>query len=339
MNKEKQIRLKSVFKILIIFFFFFYSGMLHAADNDLLNDYPHIILSNNILEASIFLPDAEKGFYRASRFDWSGMIWQLTYKNHTYFTEIEIYKPHDPENTYHGISLAEGFLGGNAQRLKEVDPGETFMIIGVGNVEKPDDGKNYFFATQYKIVDPGKWTVSHGKDWVEFTHKISDTKGYGYIYVKRMELTKDTPQLVIQHSLKNTGTRNLNTSQFCHNFFCLDNDNIGKNYTMEFFFPAIFKQDLKPVTTIKDNKMIYMEDVEGELLSTIEGYDDSVSHNHFIIKNKRTRAGVDIKGDFSVDFLFFYANKSSICPEVFVNISLEPGETQKWETIYTFFEE
>ncbi len=339
MNKEKQIRLKSVLKSLIIFFFFFYSMMLQAADNDLLNDYPHIVLSNNILEASIFLPDAQNGFYRASRFDWSGMIWQLTYKNHTYFTEAESYKPHDPENTYHGISLAEGFLGGNQQRLKEVKPGETFMVIGVGNVEKPDDGKNYNFATPYKIIDPGKWTVSHGNDWIEFTHKLSDNKGYGYRYIKRMEMTKGKPQLVIHHSIINTGTRTLNTSHYCHNFFLLDNDNIGKNYTMEFFFPAAFRKDLKPIAYIEDKKMVFLKDLEGELLSTITGHDNSVSHNHFIIKNIKTGAAVDISGDFSMGFLFFYANENCICPEVFINISIEPEETQKWMTTYNFFEE
>jgi len=331
---KKQIGLKSVILLL-----FLSSNIIQAAENNLLNDYPHVILSNNIIETSIFLPDAQNGFYRASRFEWSGMIWQLTYKNHTYFTEMENYKPHDPKNTYHAISLAEGFLGGNAERLKEVNPGETFMIIGVGNAEKPDDGKDYYFATPYKIIDPGKWTVSHGKDWVEFTHELSDNKGYGYIYVKRMELTKGKPQLVIHHSLKNTGTRTLNTNQYCHNFFLLDNDNIGKNYQMDFFFPAVLKEDLKPYTDIKDNKMVFMQDLEGELLSTIEGYSDSVSHNHFKIKNIRTRAGVDITGDFAQGFLFFYANKNCICPEVFINISLEPGETQKWTTTYNFFEE
>ena len=36
----------------------------------------------------------------------------------------------------------------------------------------------------------------------------------------------------------------------------LDNDDIGKNYQMEFFFPAAFREDLKPFTYIEDKNFI-----------------------------------------------------------------------------------
>ncbi len=340
MKRKLMYRANNSIKLVtLLVFFFFYSRMLQAMDNDLLNNYPHIVLSNNIIETSIFLPDEQNGFYRASRFDWSGMIWQLTYKNHTYFTEIKCYMPHDPENTSHGISLAEEFRGGNSQRFDDVNPGETFMIIGVGNVEKPDDGKDYSFAVPYKIVDRGKWNVSYGKNWIEFTHELTNSKGYSYLYKKHMELIQGKPQLVIRHSLKNTGIKTINTNHYCHNFFLLDNDEIGNNYQMEFFFPAVLTNDIKPFADIKDNKMVFMQDVKGFLVSSIEGYDDSITHNHFIIKNKMTGAGVEIKGDFAIWYLFFFGYKSCICPEIFINISIAPTETQEWTTIYNFFEE
>lgn len=33
--------------------------------------YPQAELSNGVLRAKIYLPDAEKGFYRGTRFDWA----------------------------------------------------------------------------------------------------------------------------------------------------------------------------------------------------------------------------------------------------------------------------
>jgi hypothetical protein len=39
------------------------------------------------VDAVVFLPDAENGYYKASRFDWSGQVPCLTYKGHSYFGE------------------------------------------------------------------------------------------------------------------------------------------------------------------------------------------------------------------------------------------------------------
>ena len=33
----------------------------------------------------VLLPDAKNGYYRGTRFDWSGVIGCLEYKSHTYF--------------------------------------------------------------------------------------------------------------------------------------------------------------------------------------------------------------------------------------------------------------
>lgn len=35
-------------------------------DEDLLKKYPHVVLTNGIIETSVFLPDAERGFYRST---------------------------------------------------------------------------------------------------------------------------------------------------------------------------------------------------------------------------------------------------------------------------------
>ena len=251
--------------------------------------------------------------------------------------------PNDPEITGHGASLAEEFRIGTSvhipQRFNEAKPGETFMKIGVGNLKKPDDNKKYHFANKYIIVDSGKWHVTNGKDWVEFTHELTDSYGYGYVYIKRMELTKGKPELVISHSLKNTGTKILIADQYCHNFFTIDYDTIGNTYQIDLFFPAKFKNDLKPYALIQDNNIIILKDLDRSISSVMEGYDSSVSHNHCIIRNTNTKACVDIKGDFPLSDFFFYADTSVICPEFFAGILVEPNETQQWNRVYNFFEE
>ena len=41
--------------------------------------YPEAEITNGILTARMYLPDAERGYYRSTRFDWSGAIYSLQY--------------------------------------------------------------------------------------------------------------------------------------------------------------------------------------------------------------------------------------------------------------------
>ena len=63
-------------------------------------------------------------------------------------------------------------------------------------------------------------------DKVEFTHLLKD-KVYSYKYVKTVQLTNDKPELVLFHTLKNTGTRTIETSVYDHNLFVIDKQPIG----------------------------------------------------------------------------------------------------------------
>ncbi|MFC1542007.1 hypothetical protein ACFL50_06115 [Candidatus Latescibacterota bacterium] len=269
------------------------------------------------------------------------MIWQLTYKNHTFFTERA--KPHNPETSGHSMSLAEEFcIGTNIaipQRFPEAKPGETFMKIGVGNLEKPDNDEEYHFSTQYEIIDSGTWETYYGKNWVEFTHRLKDPYGYAYIYRKRMELSNGNPELVISNSLTNTGSKTLIGDQYNHNFFTIDHEPIGKGYSVERFFSGMTSSNFSPTATIEGNKIIIQQQVKTSLFGKFEGFDSSVEKNHVIIRNTNANAGVDIKGDFTLSGFNFYSSPQAICPELFVWIQIEPGETQRWVRTYNFFAE
>ncbi len=319
------------------------SGFSFGQKGSVLPQYPHAVITNGIVETSIFLPDAQKGFYRGSRYEWSGMPWQLTYQGHSYFIGDKDELVHEPDNPDHGISLAEEFDSTGRkrypQRFDAAKPGETFMKIGVGNLEKPADGKRYSFAARYKIADPGKWKTRKGKNWIEFTHTLSDAYGFGYVYVKRIELLKNQPRMVISHVLRNTGDHTIIADQYCHNFFHIDGEMAGKNYRIDLFFPAVFERDLGPVAAIRDNSIIFERDVEKALFTYIAGYGGDISHNHAVIRNLRTGAGVDIRGDFPIRGFNFYSAVNAVCPELYVDINVEPGKTQKWTRSYVFFVE
>ena len=98
----------------------------------------------------------------------------------------------------------------SALGFDEAKVGGTFIKIGVGVLRK--DSAEYDYFKQYEIVDPGKWRVETHGDSVEFTQELTDpATGYGYIYRKTVRLVAGKPEMVLEHSLKNTGRRAIHT--------------------------------------------------------------------------------------------------------------------------------
>src|SRR5438309_9248613 len=115
-------------------------------------DMPQAEISNGLVKAKLFLPDPENGYYRATRFDWSGQIASLVYKGHSYFGQW--FDRYDPKLHDSILGPVESF---NAIGYDEAPVGGTFLRIGVGKLRKPEEKAVNNFRT-YDIVDGGKWT-------------------------------------------------------------------------------------------------------------------------------------------------------------------------------------
>ena len=48
-------------------------------------DFPNAEIANGWIRAKIYLPDAQNGYYRGTRFDWSGVVYSLQYAGHNYY--------------------------------------------------------------------------------------------------------------------------------------------------------------------------------------------------------------------------------------------------------------
>ena len=142
-----------------------------AADSE----YPNAQISNGPTTAKLMLPDAERGYYRGTRFDWAGQIESLKSNGHEYFGEW--FPKYDPKLHDAIMGPVEEFLTDESGLgYNEVKPGSEFIRIGVGALRKPDDTKFQRFKT-YDIVDNGKWSHRKGKDWIEFTQSSAITTG------------------------------------------------------------------------------------------------------------------------------------------------------------------
>src|ERR1043166_5238617 len=162
--------------------------------------YPEAEISNGLIRAKLLLPDPERGSYRGTRFDWSGIISSLQYQGHEYFGRW--YERHDPKIHDAITGPVEEFrTNDSGLGYDEAKTGGTFVRIGVGTVRKPEEEAYRPFET-YEIVDPGKWKVKKHKDSIEFTHELNGGNGYAYVYRKTVRLVQGKPEMVLWHALK-----------------------------------------------------------------------------------------------------------------------------------------
>jgi hypothetical protein len=302
-------------------------------------EFPQAEISNGLVRARLYLPDPDKGYYRATRFDWAGVIPSLEFKGHTYFGQW--FEKYDPKIHDAIIGPVEEFVTDNLPLgYEEAKPGGTFLRIGVGVLRKPAQApQNKRFFT-YDIVDPGNWTVHKSADAVEFEQRVSDANtGYAYVYRKTVRLAKGKPELLLEHSLKNTGRRAIQTDVYDHNFFVIDGQPTGRDVSVEFPFELKAKADLQGFAEVRGPKFVFLRDfVKGDRVqSDLVGFGDSAKDYDIQVENRKTGAGVRITGDRPLSRVLFWAINTVFAPEAYVTMNIAPGKEFTWRMAYDFY--
>ena len=316
------------------------------------SDVPQARINNSELRVKLCLPDARRGYYRGTRFDWSGVVAALEYKGHNYYGPW--YSRIDPsvhDFQYEGgeivASTCSGITGPveefqthhSALGFDEARVGGTFIKIGVGVLRK--DNEKYDAFKQYELVDPGKWTVKIHVDSAELTQELTDpSTGYGYVYRKTVRLVAGRPEMVLEHRLENTGRRAIHSSVYNHNFLVLDKQAPGPDFSVTFPFQL---RSLQPpnrdLAEIRGNRFVYSKvladrDVVFTLLS---GFSDDPRDNEVRIENLRVGAGVLIRGNRPLSDMHLWSIRSVLAVEPFITMSIEPGSEFDWDVTYEYY--
>jgi len=300
---------------------------------------PQASISNGVIQARLYLPDAANGYYRATRFDWSGVIASLEFQGHNYFG---VWFPRYDPKLHDSITgpVEEYRTGESGLGYDEAKAGGTFIRIGVGLLKKPEEAHFGQFET-YEIVDNGKWTVKTSPDAVEFTHQLADpSSGYAYLYKKTVRLAKNQARLIIEHSLKNTGTKTIETNVYNHGFFTIDGTPSGPDFTVKFPFDVKALADLHGLAEVRGKELDYLRELQpgGESVFTqLTGFGDSARDFDFRVENRKTGAGVHVTGDHPLWKINFWSIRTTVCPEDFVEMKIAPGKESHWTIAYDFY--
>jgi hypothetical protein len=317
-------------------------------------DYPSAEISSGDLRVKLYLPDARTGFYRASRFDWSGMITSLMYRGHEYYGPwFQRVDPSVRDFIYDGVDIvaspstaavgpAEEFITGENQPLgyNDAKAGGSFVKIGVGALRKPDDSEYDQFRL-YELADGGTWTVQRTAQSIEFTQTLTDPEtGYGYVYRKTISVSKN--EMTIRHRLRNTGSKPIDTNVYNHNFLRIDGIAPGPDYTITVPFAIQSQRPPDPSRAeIRGNQIVYRKLLvdQDSVWTSIEGFGRDAKDYDVRIENNRSHAGLRITGDRPLESESLWSIRAVLAVEPFVKIHAAPGEEFSWSMKYTYFAE
>lgn len=320
---------------------------------------PRASIANPDVQVVFNLPNPDTGYYRGTRFDWSGVIASLTYRGHQYFGQwFNKYDPHihdaisGPVEEYVTIPDNAG-LGYAAAPV-----GGTFVKVGVGILRKPKEDR-YSFSHHYEVVQPGTWKVEHTAGSISFSQRLNDPRsGYGYSYRKTVRLDPDQPVMHIEHTLTNIGTLPIDTAVYNHNMFVVDGTASGPAMSVSFPFPVQHiaapvaagrgrsglaggrRGGRQPAPMVIHNKsLVYTKELQtGQVIHwDLGGFNHTSGDFGARIVNLKTGAGVQISGDHPLYRVVFWSIRPVLSPELYVRLHAAPGQTVTWTDTYRFF--
>lgn len=290
-------------------------------------------IKNNTLKITLHAPDGEKGYYRGTRFDWAGVFASIEYNGSNYAEEwFEGYSPvrHDAV-----CGPAEEF---SPIGLEEVAPGERFLKIGVGMLEKMEGEYDRFKL--HKIVNPGVRTEEVTEDSIIQGHVLESEEGFAYEYFKTVRLT-GPDSFSISHRLANTGTRPLKGDVYNHNFFTLGLLQTGPDRRLDFPFRpegdwraeysevGFTETGIRFTRTLNKGESVFT----GNLHEAGKGL--TGSPNAFVLKDAHTGRGVSAECSLPMTKAVFWAYHLIACIEPYIDFNVAPGETLAFSIDYT----
>jgi len=328
-------------------------------------DAPAVTITNGVVNAVVLLPDAEKGFYKGVRFDWSGAVWCLMYKGHNFFGPWYSTNAAPMKDPITGpVEEWRSADGRSALGYEAAKPGELFVKPGVGLLKRVDE-KPFAFQTAFPLVDGGKWTVKPSKSGVVFRQVLKSALGYDYDYKKTLKLDAREPVLVIVHEMKNTGTKPIDIQVYNHDFFVFDGKTPAVGLTVKFPFVPQLDRDQGKIAHIDGKTFVLDTAVEptpgqggprpagaaqggqgqgapgqaGPAQTPggqVKGFSDQASDFDFVVENPKTGVGVEEIGSLPLASLQLWSNAQTVCPEAYVHVVIQPGETKTWSIRYRF---
>lgn len=285
------------------------------------------MLKNQNFEIHIDLP---KENYNFSRFDWTGKIVKVIFKN-VHLTGVERI---DCENEdYYGKGLFNEFGIDSPLGFDETEINGWFHKIGVGLLKKDDN--QYLFNKKYTIK-PARFNVITGLNTILISCHSEVMNGYSYVLRKEIELHESS--FTIHYYLENTGDKDIITQEYVHNFISINKDAIGSNYLLKFQFllkPGLFGEVVNPEQKIA----LEQKEVIFNGTPTEQFFFSKLTGNEYVaakweLIHQKSKIVFSETGSFKTNKVNLWGWKHVISPELFYDIYIKPGQATRWSRTF-----
>jgi hypothetical protein len=288
------------------------------------------ILKNKNLEIHIDLPVEN---YKFSRFDWTGKIVEVKFRN----IQLSSIESIDCQNEhYFGKGFYNEFGIDTPLGFDEADIGGWFHKIGVGLLKKDDN--QYLFSKNYEII-PAEFKIISESNRLLISCKSKTNNGYSYLLKKEIELQENG--FTIKYCLQNTGEKDIITDEYVHNFTAINKELIGNNYILKFPFqlkPELFENTVNPeqkVNVGQHDIKFNSSPKEQFFFSNLTGSENVAAQWELI--NLESKIGISETGSFQTNKVNLWGTKHVISPELFFNIFIKSDQSIEWSRNYSVY--
>lgn len=267
--------------------------------------------------------------YKGSRFDWTGFITNITLDGkHTFCVDESLITGVGTG----GRGLCNEFGIHEPIGHDEIRLGQCFPKLGIGLLKKKDLGE-YRFWEPYEISEFNIETICE-PNRVSFLVNPKYCNGYAAILKKI--ITVEENNMTVNYSLENTGEKIINTTEYIHNFVGIDRNGIGPQNELSFSFD-LKGENVPKIFKVRGNMIGWEAVPNEEFYWAPKGYEKQKTCWWKLVDNI---SGVGLKEycNFEAHRVAIWGKGHVVSPEVFIDISLKPGEVKKWARTYEFFE-
>ncbi len=290
-----------------------------------------IVLENNVLSVTVEEPGL---VYKGARFDHTGNITRIVWENKFSFCSQETTRDFDPSK--HGQGLYNEFGINRPVGYDDCPVGERFPKPGVGLLTRHSPYPYNFFRA-YE-VEPFDVLTEHNENAATFTVLPLTCRGYSMKLVKKISISG--PSLVLDYVLENTGSRQIFTNEYVHNFIAVNHSEIGPAYSLtvpgNIPAPGLMVEAVNPENTVllNSNSLEFRSGPAKDFF--FSPFTTFQSHGEWTISHKTLHAAMKEETDFIPEMMNVWGTKHVISPELFVTINLAPGQTKRWRRVFSF---
>lgn len=287
-----------------------------------------LVIHSDRLKVEIAVPGT---LYRRTRFDWTGFVTQVSLDDgaHTFCVPED----YDPQSGSGGVGLCGEFGIDRCIGFDEAQPGECFPKPGIGLLIRPDESPYDFFHT-YEIAKRFPIQCEAAENRVRFTVDPLDCRGYALRQTKTLSV--EGSFLQVDYQVENAGRRAIHTNEYCHNFAGIDRQLVGLDYRMRFPYPlAQFEQPSASVL-VEGCDLRWQETPTKQFYCRTLGY-SKTDQPQWELRLQSSGVGMREYDDFAPARVAVWGNTHVVSAEIFVDIHLEPGQSQSWTRRYEFF--